>query len=175
MITYLVMWILTDSYGCWAPGIRKAIQWPTRESFKGWGEYLAISCGSTVMMLAEGWAFNILGVLAGLISVTDQAVNTILFQFIAVMFMVPNGLQSACAAIIGEQIGANNVSLAKRYFRMMSICTIVFMLILQAMVYVFRSELVRVFTNDEAVYELAKQYVYIIVLVFTADMIQGTI
>jgi len=65
------------------------------------------------MLLAEGWAFNVLGVMSGYISVTDQAVNVILFQLIGVMFMIPNGLQSACCAIIGTEIGANRVAVAK--------------------------------------------------------------
>ena len=76
------------------------------------------------MLLAEGWAFNVLGVLAGLISVTDQAVNTILLNLIAIMFMVPMGIQSAACAIIGEQIGANRVSEARAYFRVMALATL---------------------------------------------------
>ena len=44
------------------------------------------------MLLAEGWAFNVMGVFAGLISVTDQAANTILLMIIAIMFMVPMGI-----------------------------------------------------------------------------------
>ena len=101
--------------------------------------------------------------------------NTILFQLIAVMFMVPNGLQSACCAIIGEQIGANSVQIAKQYFRMMSITTIVLLFILQGLIYGFRSQIVSVFTSDPDVQELAENSVYIIVIAFTFDMIQGTI
>lgn len=61
------------------------------------------------MLLAEKWAFNILSVLIGLVSVDDQAVHMILLSLNAIMFMVPNGISSAAAALIGEQIGANNV------------------------------------------------------------------
>lgn len=64
------------------------------------------------------------------------------------MFMVPNGLQSACCAIIGEQIGANNVKVAKQYFNMMSITTIISLAILQGLIYGFRSQIVSVFTSD---------------------------
>ena len=66
--------------------------WPNRDTFNGWNDYLAISLPSTVMLLAEGWAFNVMGVFAGLISVTDQAANTILLMIIAIMFMVPMGI-----------------------------------------------------------------------------------
>ena len=48
-----------------------------------------------------------MGIFSGLISVTDQAVNTVIVTLIALMFMIPVGIQSAAAALIGEQIGAN--------------------------------------------------------------------
>ena len=82
------------------------------------------------MLLAEGWAFNVMGVLSGLISVNDQAANTILLMLIAIMFMVPMGIQSAACAIIGEQIGANNVPLAKDYFWLMQKLTFILLLII---------------------------------------------
>ena len=96
------MFLFTTIYGHCIPAIKKTIQCPNRDTFVGWGAYLSISLPATVMLLAEGWAFNVLGVLAGLISVNDQAVNTILLMLIAIMFMVPMGIQSAACAIIGE-------------------------------------------------------------------------
>ena len=71
MITYFIMFVFTTVYGHCIPAIKKAIQWPRKDSLRGWGEYLEISLPATIMLLAEGWAFNVLGVLAGLISVTD--------------------------------------------------------------------------------------------------------
>ena len=175
MITYLVMWVFTDGYACYVPECRKALHWPNRETLRGWSEYLAIALPSTVLMLAEGWAFNVLGIMAGLISVTDQAVCTILFQLIAVMFMVPNGLQSACCAIIGEKIGANNVAVAKQYFKIMSITTLTFLAALQLLVYVLKEEIVALFTSDPDVFKLANASVFIIIVTFTPDMIQGSL
>ena len=102
MITYFFMFAFTTIYGHCISAIKKAIHCPGREVFRGWVEYLKISLPATIMLLAEGWAFNVLGILAGLISVTDQAVNTILLMIIAIMFMVPMGIQSAACAIIGE-------------------------------------------------------------------------
>ena len=44
---------------------------PNKDAFTGWWDYLSISLPATVMLLAEGWAFNVLGIIAGLISVND--------------------------------------------------------------------------------------------------------
>ena len=128
MITYFLMYLFTILYALCIPQIRKAMFCPNKDSFTGWWDYLSISLPATVMLLAEGWAFNVLGIIAGLISVNDQAVNTILLQLIAIMFMVPMGIQSAACAIIGEQIGANRVPLAQEYFKVM--CNIVLLLLL---------------------------------------------
>ena len=174
MITYFLMFFFTTIYGHCIPAIKKAIQCPTKDSFTGWGQYFGISLPATVMLLAEGWAFNVLGILAGLISVTDQAVNTILLMLIAIMFMVPMGIQSAACAIIGEQIGANRVPLAKEYFRLMSIWTLIMLILVQALFYFCRVPIVRVFTEDPAVAELADSCVFIIILAFIPDIIQGS-
>jgi len=92
LITYFLMFLFTAIYALCIKEVRKTLRWPKKSSFKNWGEYLRISMPATVMLLAEGWAFNVLGVLAGLVSVTDQAANTILLMFIAILFMVPMGI-----------------------------------------------------------------------------------
>ena len=87
------------------------------------------------------------------------------------MFMVPMGVQSAACAIVGEQIGANNVSLAKGYLRLMSIICFAFLVVIQLLVIFNADAIVSVFTQDEGVKELAKSTMWIVVWAFTADMI----
>ena len=87
------------------------------------------------------------------------------------MFMVPMGIQSAACAIIGEQIGANRVPLAKEYFKVMCKIVLLLLLLVQALVFVGRESIVSVFTKDSEVAELANSCVYIIVIAFFPDMI----
>ena len=175
MITYFCMYLFTEVYAHFIPAIKPAIQCPNKDTFAGWGDYLSISLPATVMLLAEGWAFNVLGVLAGLISVTDQAVNTIMLMIISIMFMVPMGVQSASCAIIGEQIGAGRVALAKEYFRLMSLICLVMLLVVQMLFYFFREPIIRSFTTDLAVEQLAHECFFIVVLAFIPDMVQGSL
>ena len=174
MITYFSMFFFTTIYSHCISAISEALQWPTKDSFVGWYDYLRISLPATVMLLAEGWAFNVLGVLAGLISVTDQAVNTILLNLIAIMFMVPMGIQSASCAIIGEQIGANRVRQAKEYFRVMVFASLGMLLIIQVLFITAKDPIIRCFTRDEDVFDLTQKCFFIIVLAFIPDMIQGS-
>ena len=175
LISYFCMYIFTELYSLCIPDISKAIFWPNRDTFTGWSDYLATSLPSIVMLVAECWALNVMGVFAGLISVTDQAAYTILAMIVQVMFMFPLGIQSAASAIIGEQIGANRVALAKAYFKLMSIVCLCLLLIVQLLVYSLREQVVRAFTIDEKVFETTNATVFIIVLAFIPDMIQGSI
>ena len=151
MLTYFLMFLFTAIYALCIKEVRRSIKWPKRDSFTNWGDYLRISLPSTVMLLAEGWAFNVLGVLAGLVSVTDQAANTILLMFIAILFMVPMGISSAASAIIGEHIGANCVPLAKQYLRLIGYITLILLFIVELIFYFGHQKIVSVFTKDPAV------------------------
>lgn len=71
LITYFNMFSITVIYAVCTKEVRQALSWPNKDAFTNWAEYLRISVPSTVMLLAEGWAMNILGFFSGLISVND--------------------------------------------------------------------------------------------------------
>ena len=86
MISYFFMFLITAIYMISIKALRESLQWPNKDSFTNWGEYLRISLPSAVMMVAEGWAFNILGVFAGLIGVIDMASFTLLLSLNGILF-----------------------------------------------------------------------------------------
>ena len=116
-----------------------------------------------------------MGILSGLIDVNNQAVNTILVTLIAIMFMIPVGIQSAACALVGEQIGANQVVNARAYFKLMSFFVLGIILVVQAIFYFAKGPIVKLFTNDAAVEELAISCIYIVIIAFFPDCIQGSI
>ena len=89
----------------------------------GWGSYntngqadfFNIGLPSMIMFCAEGWAFQVLTLLAGLISVEDQAVQVICAVISTTLFMFGSGLQEASSSLIGNMIGANKVGFAWHY------------------------------------------------------------
>ena len=56
----------------------------------------------------------------------------------------------------------------------MSIITLILLFFVQALFYFSRKPIVRVFTEDPAVAELADSCVFIIILAFIPDIIQGS-
>ena len=175
MLTNFSNFLFVTIYSHCITDIKPALFWPTRDTFHGWYAYLAIGIPAMIMLIAEAWAFQVMGIFSGLISVTDQAVNTVIITLIALMFMIPVGIQSAAAALIGEQIGANQVRIAKSYFKLMSLCVFILIFAVQMLFWFGRGPIIRMFTNDPDVEELALKSTFIVVLAYVPDCIQGSI
>ena len=71
--------------------IRQALTPLSRDCLRGWSEYLKVSLPSTIMICSEWWAFEILTVISGLISVEAQAVQTVVTSGCAILFEIPLG------------------------------------------------------------------------------------
>lgn len=79
-------------YGGYLEDIRPALFPPGYESFTEWGEYLKVSLPCTIMMCAEWWAFEILIILAGTLSVPEQAAQTMVSTLAGTLLMIPLGI-----------------------------------------------------------------------------------
>lgn len=64
---------------------------PTCDVFEGWGKYFKLGIPSILMLIPEWWAFEFLTIMAGWIGVDEQAVMVVVFNLIALFFMVPMG------------------------------------------------------------------------------------
>jgi multidrug resistance protein, MATE family len=51
--------------------LEPALFFPTRESFKDWGEYFGIAIPVTIMLSGEWWAYEILNFSSGLLGVVQ--------------------------------------------------------------------------------------------------------
>ena len=62
------------------------------------------------------------------------------------MFMVPQGFQEATCTLVGNSIGANHVSLAKRIWKITFMITFTIVLVDISLVYLFRRHIAETFT-----------------------------
>ena len=107
--TYIIIFTFTTVHShFFIPKIKQALFWPTIYSFTGWGEYLAISKPATVMMCADVWAWEIVIILAGYISVEAQAAQ-VLSSCIYDLGNISKGMAEATSSLIGNSIGENKV------------------------------------------------------------------
>ena len=85
-------WMIVTFYGSCSAEISKALTPIDMEAFRGWKEYLKIAMPSTVMICAEWWAFQVILVFAGIISVDALACCTIVMSLIRLFLMVSLGI-----------------------------------------------------------------------------------
>ena len=71
-------------------------------------------------------------------------------QIVFQTYMVNYGMQESATALIGNQIGAMNVVLAKRYSAIIACETLCVALLVSTLLFSVRVQLIGMFTNDEA-------------------------
>ena len=94
-----------------------------------------------VMFCAEGWAFQTLTFIAGLISVEDQAVSSICAILSTTLFMFGQGFSEASSSLIGNMIGANRVWFAWHYAQILSALTIIFTIVFMVPIFFYINEI----------------------------------
>ena len=125
------------------------------------------------MTCSEWWAFEILIVLAGLISVKDQATYIILISLSNQMFEIATGLGQAACVVVGNSIGSNDVTLAKKYFRLTTSITLCIILTVSAIVLLNDNLIVGLFTKEAEIYELTVSVIPIVALKYVWDGLQA--
>lgn len=92
---------------------------------------------------------------------------------ISFLFMFPLGMQEATCALIGNAIGANNVPLAKRIFKLTLNITLSVNCLIVATLILLRHQVSRIFSTDEDLIEMILPLVIITACNFYADGLQG--
>lgn len=77
-------------------------------TFQDWCEYLKLGVPSTLMACFEWWAFEVIAIFAGLLSVNDLAAQVAIVNILGLIYMIPLGIQFAASGMVGNMIGARN-------------------------------------------------------------------
>ena len=79
------------------------------------------------------------------------------------------GIQAATCSIIGNCIGAHNVMLAKRFFRIITKFTMATILTMSMIIFFAREQIVAVYTTEEAVKATCTRVFAILACIFMFD------
>ena len=164
---------ITVVYCYCKPEIRQVMQPHSCESFKGWGEYLALSIPATVMICAGWWAFELITFMSGMLGVLELSSQTVAIQCMILLSLLHVSFQEVVCSLIGNCIGANNVPLAKRFFKLTLQVMIVLIAICMATTITARRQVAKLFTSDEEVLEMAIPLILLVGVNFFADGLQG--
>jgi len=118
-ITYIANMVITDIW-CY----RNLDTWamPTREMFNDIGSYLKVGISGMLMLCFEWWAFELLAIFSGLLSVEALAAEVVVINLVTFIFMVPLGISYSASALTGYFIAKRDFERARKY----SMLTLVF-------------------------------------------------
>ena len=107
------------------------------------------------MVCAEWWAYQGLVILAGALGVLELASSIICLNLISMLYMIPMGIQESSTGLVGNCIGANNVPLAKSFFRIILSVTLTLLALTSVTTIFARNSVVLMFTDDTDLIEMA--------------------
>ena len=136
--------------------IQKSMVPIDREAFRGWWEYLCIAAPNTLMTCVEFWAFEVVMIMSGIISIASLASLTICYCINIALIMVVVAFVEASSGIIGNCIGAQNVTLAKRFHSLITKAAILAILSECTILFFTRHGIVQIFTSDSEVMKLSE-------------------
>lgn len=133
------------------PHIKGALFWPDATVWHEWREYFALGVPTTGILCAEYWAWQFLAILSGNLGVNEQANMMIAMQIVAMLNTTSLGVSEAACVVIGNQIGANHVTRAKKLAKLTLIQAIGVAGVISAMLGHYGTALIGLFTNGESI------------------------
>ena len=106
--------------------------------------------------------------MAGFLGVVPQAANIIILNIGLLFFQIPYGIQSAGCALVGQQIGAAKIYEAKKYYKFITIGSLLPLILMLVLTHAFQESFIRVFTGSEEVIAACKE-VWPMILAFLAQ------
>jgi len=135
-------------------------------------ELLALGIPISVTITAESGLFSAVAILTGTISAKVAAAHQIAINFAATMFMIPLAISSATTVRVGQALGAGTAGPAAfRGWTGIAVCG-VFMSCSAGFLFVFRDLVVRLYTSDTSVQEVAISLLLMAAIFQVADGVQ---
>ena len=143
-----------------------ALAWPTLRTYlvpirrESWqlaplGRLLALGVPIGLQMLLESGAFGAIGLMMGMLGMTEMAAHQIAITLAALTFMVPLGVGAAAAVRVGHAVGAGDEARARQAARAAFACGMGFMAITALCFLTAPRLLASLFTSEAAVIALA--------------------
>lgn len=119
------------------------------------------------------WGLEVFTLMAGYVSVTAFAAQTVLRAISQLVYMVPVGMRMAATIKLGKLVGAQDPEGCRHYYSVTIYLILIFAVISQTLLRIFDHSIFYAFTNDVAVIaEIdATWNVFLVFVIF--DQLQG--
>jgi MATE family multidrug resistance protein len=152
--------------------------WPTIQSQNlRWHvikPFIKLAISGALSISAEAWSFEITTILSGLLGTIELDAHVICLNMAAFLFLsFPFAIGIAASIRVGQLIGEQKPVDAQRSTRMSFLLTLVFQIILIAIILPFKNSLGSLFTSDEDVANLVSDIIPIWCVFMIGDSIQA--
>ena len=152
--------------------------WPTIQSQNlRWHvikPFIKLAISGALSISAEAWSFEITTILSGLLGTIELDAHVICLNMAAFLFLsFPFAIGIAASIRVGQLIGEQKPVDAQRSTRMSFLLTLVFQIILIAIIVPFKDSLGSLFTSDEDVANLVAEIIPIWCVFMIGDSIQA--
>jgi len=141
--------------------------------FSDWKQYLAIGLPSALMVCFEWWAFEVLAVLSGYMSVEALAAEVVIINIVSFTFMMPLGISYAASSLTGNYLGQGNVRLARKFSNMTLLLNLILSVFTIGLLLLYHHELSSLLTSDPAIVEIVQEVLWLILAYVFVDGIHG--
>jgi multidrug resistance protein, MATE family len=170
LLNYLIISVYIDNYK------------PNPESYFFWDknsisliriyDYLKMAVPSAIMFCADWLGFHVLILYSSYIDLTSLNANVALFNFVTLILSIPTGISIATTVLVGNNIGRNQINLAKLYSVISCVLSITLVLVLNLVLQFFKIGFPYLYTNDPQVAHIFSKLMSFFVLFGIFDSLQ---
>ncbi|KYR00211.1 multi antimicrobial extrusion family protein [Tieghemostelium lacteum] len=146
LIIIKVFQLHKETWGGWS---KEIFRW------HGYKEYLKLGIPASIQHASEGWGFEILTILAGLIGAAELDAHSVVYNFTMLTYQFPSAIGTAVSVRVGQLLGQGNERRAKASAWVAFIISLFFMVAIAIVQYTCRHVIGKIYTNDEGVIEIA--------------------
>lgn len=110
---------------------------------------------------------------SGWFTIQEQASQIIVMNIDSFTFMFVIGFEVASCALIGNQIGLKNVDEAKHIYDRFKVFSITIILFNSTVIYIFKSQIMGLWTDDQNLIDLGKDNIWIVCLLIIPEGLKG--
>ncbi|KAF2400227.1 MATE efflux family protein [Trichodelitschia bisporula] len=172
-ISYWLSFLLLVAYARFVDGSQCWGGW-TRRSLRNAGTFARLAILGVIHVGTEWWAFEIVAIVAGQLGTIDLAAQSVIMTTDQVMNTIPFGVGVATSARVGNLLGARKAKGAARAANTAAWLSMIFGVIVLAVLMGVKDFYARIFNDDERVVKLTAEVMPYVALFQIADGLNGS-
>eukprot|EP00047_Mylnosiga_fluctuans_P017182 m.59411 g.59411 ORF g.59411 m.59411 type:complete len:597 (+) comp6961_c0_seq1:65-1855(+) len=150
--------------------------WPgwTKAGLLEWGAFARLAVPGMAMLCLEWWSFEMIQIFAAELGPTELGAQVVVGQIMAFNFMIPLGISIAASVRVGNLLGANQPTAARRTCVTAVTIDLIVMMTTTSLIFLTRPYLVGALVNDRGIRDMAVDVLFVICGFQIVDSMQVT-